>query len=228
MSISSKSKRPSSSSSSSSSLSSPGVAASLRWRPVDIAVGSALGVACGVIFWGFNFAYSALSPILGGILPGFASILHAFWYFSGPLALLIIRKPRAAIYVNFIGSLAEMLFGNSFSFSFVFISAALQGVFSELPFAVTRYRVFNPAIAVVSGALTAIEYGLYLLFFQYQGVALLSPRGVTHMVCEVLGGVLIAGLMSWALYRAIARTGALERFASGHDARRGVGNAEEA
>jgi energy-coupling factor transport system substrate-specific component len=226
MSTSTKSKRPSSSSS--SALSSPGVAASLRWRPVDIAVGSALGVACGVIFWGFNFAYSALSPILGGILPGFASILHAFWYFSGPLALLIIRKPGAAIYVNLVGSLAEMLFGNSFAFSFVFISAALQGIFSELPFAVTRYRVFNPAIAVISGALTALEYGLYLLFFQYQGVALISPRGITHMICEVLGGVLIAGLMSWALYRAIARTGALERFASGHDVRRGMENAEEA
>lgn len=205
-----------SSSSSSSAVHSSVGAAHLRWRPVDIAVGAALGVACGLVFWGFNYAYVFISPFLRAILPGATSIVHAFWYFSGPLAVLILRKPGAAIYVNLVGSMAEMIFGSGgFSFSFVFISAALQGICSELPFAVTRYRVFNPAITIAAGALTAIEYGLYLLFFQFQGVAFFSPRGITHMICEILGGVLFAGIMSWALYRAIARTGALERFASG-------------
>ena len=42
----------------------------------DIAVGAALGVACGLVFWLFNFAYAWLSPIIGGILPGLASILY--------------------------------------------------------------------------------------------------------------------------------------------------------
>ena len=193
--------------------------ARLRWTPSEIAVGAALGVAWGPGFWGFNFAYSSISPILGAILPGVASILHAFWYFSGPLAILIIRKPGAAIYVNLVGAAAEMLFGNSFSSGFVFLSAALQGLFSEIPFAVMRYRKYNLSVTIASGALTAIEYGFYLLFFYFQGVALVSPRGITHMICEIIGGVLIAGVMSWALYRAIARTGALDRFASGRAAR---------
>lgn len=35
------------------------------------------------------------------------------------------------------------------------------------------------------------------------------------MISELVGGVLIAGVMSWYLYRAIAATGALDRFASG-------------
>lgn len=187
----------------------------LRWSPSEIAVGAALGVACGVVFWGFNFAYQAVSPILGAVLPGIASVLHAFWYFSGPLALLIIRKPGAAIYVNLVGVAAEMLLGNGFAFGFVFVSAILQGLFSEIPFAVTRYRVFNLPITLVSGALTAVEYGFYLLFFRFQGVALISPRGITHMTSEVVGGVLIAGFMSWVLFKAIAQTGALDRFASG-------------
>lgn len=52
----------------------------------DIAVGAALGVACGLVFWLFNFAYAWLSPIIGGILPGLASILYPLWYFSGTLA----------------------------------------------------------------------------------------------------------------------------------------------
>lgn len=193
---------------------------SYRWRPADIAVGAALGVACGVVFWGFNFAYSAVSPLLGALLPGCASILHAVWYFSGTLAVLILRKPGAAVYVNLIGCFAEMVMGNQFAFSFVFVSAFLQGVFAEIPFAITRYRVFNLPISVLSGLCTALEYGFYLLLFQYQGVALLSPRGIVHMISELIGGALIAGVFSWYLYKAIAATGALDHFASGRALRR--------
>ena len=113
-----------------SSPSSGGRAADRRWRwtSSDIAVGAALGVACGLVFWLFNFAYAWLSPIIGGILPGLASIRHPLWYFSGTLAVIILRKPGAAVYVNLVGSAAEMLLGNQFSFGFVFASAALQGV----------------------------------------------------------------------------------------------------
>ncbi len=186
-----------------------------RWTAADIAVGAALGVACGLVFWGFNFAYAWLSPLIGGILPGLASVLHPLWYFSGTLAVIILRKPGAAIYVNLVGSAAEMLLGNQFSVGFVFASAALQGLFAEIPFMVTRYRVYNLPISVVSGALIALEYGVYLMLFRYQGVAFLSARGIVHMVSELVGGVLIAGVMSWYLYRAIAATGALDRFASG-------------
>ena len=186
-----------------------------RWTAADIAVGAALGVACGLVFWGFNFAYAWLSPLIGGILPGLASVLHPLWYFSGTLAVIILRKPGAAVYVNLVGSAAEMLLGNQFSVGFVFASAALQGLFAEIPFMVTRYSVYNLPISVVSGALVALEYGVYLMLFRYQGVAFLSARGIVHMVSELVGGVLIAGVMSWYLYRAIAATGALDRFASG-------------
>ena len=186
-----------------------------RWTAADIAVGAALGVACGLVFWGFNFAYAWLSPIIGGILPGLASVLHPLWYFSGTLAVIILRKPGAAVYVNLVGSAAEMLLGNQFSVGFVFASAALQGLFAEIPFTVARCRVYNLPISVVSGALVALEYGVYLMLFRYQGVAFLSARGIVHMVSELVGGVLIAGVMSWYLYRAIAATGALDRFASG-------------
>ena len=191
----------------------------LRWTPADIAVAAALGVAAGIIFWGFNFAYSSISPVLGGLLPGFASILHGVWYFSGTLAVLILRKPGSAIFVNLVGCAAEMVLGNSFLFGFIFLSAALQGLFAELPFAVTRYRVFNLPMAMLSGLCTGIEYGVYLMLFRYQGVAWFSPRGIIHMISEVVGGVLIAGVFSWFLYIAIAKTGVLDRFASGRAVR---------
>ena len=179
----------------------PIAVSSLKWQPLDIAVGATLGAACGVIFWGFNFAYMPISSVFGAILPGFASIVHAVWYFSGTLAVLILRKPGAALYVNLIGTLVETVIGSQFDLGFVIISALLQGVFAEIPFALTRYRMFNLPISIASGALVALEYG--------------SPRGIVHMISEVTGGVLISGVMAWYLMLAIAKTGVLDRLASG-------------
>ena len=177
----------------------PIAVSSLKWQPLDIAVGATLGAACGVIFWGFNFAYMPISSVFGAILPGFASIVHAVWYFSGTLAVLILRKPGAALYVNLIGTLVETVIGSQFDLGFVIISALLQGVFAEIPFALTRYRMFNLPISIASGALVALEYGTYLMLFRYVGVSFVSPRGIVHMISEVTGGVLISGVMAWYL-----------------------------
>lgn len=187
----------------------------LKWRPVDIAVGAALGAACGVIFWGFNFAYMPISSVLGAVLPGLASVTHAMWYFSGTLALLILRRPGAALYVNVVGTLVETVIGSQYGVGFVIVSALLQGAFAEIPFALARYRVFNLPISVVSGLLVALEYGFYLLLFRYQGVAIVSPRGIVHLISELTGGALLSGVMPWFLMLGLARTGVLDRLASG-------------
>ena len=176
----------------------PIAVSSLKWQPLDIAVGATLGAACGVIFWGFNFAYMPISSVFGAILPGFASIVHAVWYFSGTLAVLILRKPGAALYVNLIGTLVETVIGSQFDLGFVIISALL-----------------NLPISIASGALVALEYGTYLMLFRYVGVSFVSPRGIVHMISEVTGGVLISGVMAWYLMLAIAKTGVLDRLASG-------------
>ena len=129
------------------------------------------------------------------------------------MAVIILRKPGAAVYVNLVGSAAEMLLGNQFSFGFA--SAALQGRVRRTAVRTHPVPRVQPPISMTSGALVALEYGVYLMLFRYQGVSFLSPRGVIHMISELVGGVLIAGVMSWYLYRAIAATGALDRFASG-------------
>ena len=61
----------------------PVAVSSLKWQPLDIAVGATLGAACGVIFWGFNFAYMPISSVFGAILPGFASIVHMISEITG-------------------------------------------------------------------------------------------------------------------------------------------------
>ncbi|MDO4913451.1 MAG: ECF transporter S component [Bifidobacteriaceae bacterium] len=194
----------------------------LRWTTADIALGAAIGVAFGVVTWGFNFAYMIISPILGEILVGSASLLHAVWYMSGVVAVLLIRKPGAAVYVNVLGCFVQTIVGSSFAFTFVLISAALQGLFAEIPFALTRYKRYSLSLSMLSGLCVALEYGVYLMLFRYQGVSFISTRGIVHMISECVGGVVIAGIISWVLYKAIAKTGALDRFASGQQYRLSV------
>lgn len=69
---------------------------SLKWRVVDIAVGAAVGVMSGVMFWVFDGMSYGLFPLLTLILPGSAALLHALFYFPATLGLLIVRKPGAS------------------------------------------------------------------------------------------------------------------------------------
>ena len=168
-----------------------------------------------VLFICFNAAWNAQKRSKY-IAKAFISSFIAITVGAGiTLAVLILRKPGAALYVNLIGTLVETVIGSQFDLGFVIISALLQGVFAEIPFALTRYRMFNLPISIASGALVALEYGTYLMLFRYVGVSFVSPRGIVHMISEVTGGVLISGVMAWYLMLAIAKTGVLDRLASG-------------
>ena len=79
----------------------PSIVANLRWRVADIALGAALSAVFGVILCGYGLVFIPIIRTLNAaVLPGFASITHGVWYLSGTLALLLIRKPGSAVYVN--------------------------------------------------------------------------------------------------------------------------------
>lgn len=82
---------------------------SLKWRVVDIAVGAAVGVMSGVMFWVFDGMSYGLFPLLTLILPGSAALLHALFYFPATLGLLIVRKLGASAYVLLVASFVEVV-----------------------------------------------------------------------------------------------------------------------
>lgn len=95
---------------------------SLKWRVVDIAVGAAVGVMSGVMFWVFDGMSYGLFPLLTLILPGSAALLHALFYFPATLGLLIVRKPGASAYVLLVASFVEVVLGTKYSVSLVVIA----------------------------------------------------------------------------------------------------------
>ena len=130
---------------------------SLKWRVVDIAVGAAVGVMSGVMFWVFDGMSYGLFPLLTLILPGSAALLHALFYFPATLGLLIVRKPGASAYVLLVASFVEVVLGTKYSVSLVVI-AFVQALAAETVFALFRYRRWTllllPGVLVLQPART--------------------------------------------------------------------------
>ncbi|WP_375169006.1 ECF transporter S component [Gardnerella vaginalis] len=196
----------------------PSIIANLRWRVADIALGAALSAVFGVILCGYGLVFIPIIRTLNAaVLPGFASITHGVWYLSGTLAVLLIRKPGSAVYVNVVAAFVQVLLGSPFNIRDTVVSALLQGVFAEIPFLIAKYRKFNLTLSVLSGLLVAFEYGVFLSFTKYQGKA---PTYITiHMITELVSGLLLSGVLVWFVYLALRATGALDNFASGRTER---------
>ena len=90
----------------------PARASRHSWRVVDIVVAAVLGVACGLIFFAWNSIGYAWFTTMDALTPGLGGIAAGIWFLGGPLGMLIIRKPGAAILVELIGAIVSALLGN--------------------------------------------------------------------------------------------------------------------
>lgn len=190
-----------------------------RWRVVDIAVASVIGVASALIYWLVALLTSAPWGVLEAVIPGLAGLFNGLWLFAGPLAAIIVRKPGAALYAEVVAGVLEALMGNMWGGVETFLIALVQGLCAEIAFAIVAYKTYNLAIATLSGALSGIGCGGYSFFTHLQAIDLGGSYGIVYLLTTVISGALIAGVAMWYLYRAIARTGALDQFASGREVR---------
>jgi len=191
---------------------------SLRWRVVDIVVASVVAVACAVVFIAWIPLSAGPSTVLKPLLPGVQGVLNGPWLIAGPLAALIVRKPGAALYAEFVAAALELLVFPAYGAS-VLLSGLVQGLGAELVFAVLLYRSFGPLAALLAGAGAGVAESLLDLPTWYPGST--AAFAITYSVTTVVSGAVI-GLLCAPLVRAIASTGVLDRFASGRAARRAV------
>jgi energy-coupling factor transport system substrate-specific component len=191
-------------------------ARSLRWRIVDIVVASVIAVACAVIFIAWIAISDVPSTVLKPVLPGLQGILNGPWLIAGPLAGLIVRKPGAAIYAEFVAAALELLIYPAYGAS-VLVSGLIQGLGAELVFAILLYRSFGPLAALLAGAAAGVAETCFDVPVWYAGAT--GTFSLVYGITTVLSGAVI-GLICSPLVRAIARTGVLDRFASGRAARR--------
>lgn len=190
---------------------------SLRWRVIDIVIASVLGVACGLIFWVWNSIGYAWYSAADALTPGLGGIAAGVWLLGGPLGMLVIRKPGAAIFVELLAALVSTAIGNQWGIETLY-SGLAQGLGAEIVFLIFAYRRFGLVVSMLSGAGAAVGAFLLELVLSANYAKSLAFN-ITYLSTLVISGLLLAGALAYFLVKALAATGALDRFAAGREAR---------
>lgn len=188
----------------------------LTWRGVDLITPAVLAAALGVAFWGYDsYIYPAVTAITA-FFPPLAELQLGVWILPAVVGALLVRKPGAALFAELIAANVELLLGNTWGAT-VLVSSSLQALGIELIVLILAYRRFNIWVAMLGGALSALFEVIYEF---YSWVPDYSPAfKLVYLICGVISGAVVAGLGGWALVRALGKTGAINAFAAGREAR---------
>ncbi len=162
----------------------------------DVILIALIAIAFGAIFvgtdWLYNFVYLIIGPFANEALFG-------LWIMAGPLAAYLIRVPGSAVIGETLGAAAEVLFGGIFGAA-ALISGIVQGIGSELGFALWRYKNWGWASLITSAITTTIvAFGYEFFKSGYNKysflmiVALFTVRLISDLF---FGAVLVKGIFS--------------------------------
>jgi energy-coupling factor transport system substrate-specific component len=186
-----------------------------RWRVVDIVVASVIGVATGLVFLFWNNVGYAWFSAADAVTPGLGGIAVGIWLIGGVLGGLVIRKPGAALYVELLAAIVSALVGNQWGIETIY-SGLVQGLGAELVFAAFGYKRFGVLQAALAGAAAGAAAWILELFLSGNLQKSAEFLGI-YFVSVVVSGAILAGILGWIVVRALAATGALNRFAAGRD-----------
>lgn len=190
------------------------VASLARWRTVDIVVVAVIAVAFGVVFWAWNYVWSALDPVFQAFKPA-EYLISGVWLMPAVIAPLVVRRPGAAIFAEIVAASVSALLGSVWGLD-VLLSGLAQGLGAEIVFALFIYRAWGLPVAAAAGAGAAIGMALHDIPIYY------PPSGgydmgfyVPVVIAMLISGVVVAGFGGHYLVRALARAGVLRAFPSG-------------
>lgn len=187
------------------------------WRVVDIVVAAVLGVAIGLVFWAWNTIGGAWFGVMDALTPGLGGLAVGVWLLGGVVGGLVIRKPGAALLVELIAAAISAALGNQWGITTLY-SGLAQGLGAELVFALFLYRRFTLEVAMLAGVGAGV--GAWVLEFILGNRAKSLLFNSIYLGCLAISGAILAGLLGWMLVKALASTGALDRFGAGREARR--------
>src|SRR5690606_2439370 len=127
-----------------------------RWQTRDVMLTVVLGVTFGFLYWVLVQAWTALSVLAGPFGDLTQHVLLGGWLLVAPVTIAITRRPGSGVVAEVMASLVEVVFLGSPVGPMLLVAALLQGIGSELPFALTRYRRFTWRVYALSSALGAL------------------------------------------------------------------------
>ena len=184
-----------------------------RWRVIDIVVASVIGVAAGLIFYIWNQIYTPISAPFDASLPGAGAIFYGIWLIAGTLGALIIRKPGAALFTETVAAVVSALLGAKWGGFLTLESGIVQGLGAELIFFLFLYSNWRIWVASLAGAGAGLAMAISDLILWFPGSK--TSFAITYLISSIISGALFAGVGSWYIVKALAKTGVLDRFAAG-------------
>ena len=187
------------------------MSSSLSWRTVDIVVTAAIAVAFGVVFWAWNALWAATTPAFVAVPPA-QNILYGTWLAAGVIAGLVVQKPGAALFAELVAASVSLVLGSQWGLDAA-LSGLFQGAGAELGFAIFRYRRFDLIAAALAAALAAVGAWIHDTPLYYAELPLVDQLVIGAFM--LVSAVIIAGIGSAWLVRALVQTGVLAQFPSG-------------
>ena len=188
----------------------------VRYRTIDLVTITTLGVAFGVIFWGWGKLYEPLSGLAVFSFPPSSALLGGVWLSAGVVGGLIVRKPGAAFATEFIAATVSTFIvgGTQWGWS-VYASGFWEGLGAELIFLVFFYKRWGVVVAMLAGALAGAFEAVYEWTSYYADWDM--GYKLAHLGFFVVSGIVIAGLGGYALVTALAKAGVLDAFPAGRE-----------
>lgn len=187
----------------------------MQWKLNDVILVGVIGVVFSVIYLAVLHLGQLLQVLLApwGLSPFAYEIVYGIWFSAATLAAYIMQKPGVAFVSEVLASFLELLMGN-IGGPLVVIAGILQGLGTELGFAVFKYRKFDFLSMSISGVFAAII--TFLWGFVQAGYALLKPSLLIAMLAvRILSAVVFSGLLSKLIGDGVAKTGVLKSYPLG-------------
>jgi len=193
-----------------------GVKANMSYRTIDLVTIATLGVAFGVIYWGWGKVYDVVEKPLFLIYPPSGALTYGLWIVAGVVGMLVVRKPGAALATELVAAAVSTLVlgGTQWGWT-VLASGFFEGLGVELVFLLLAYRKFGVVVAMIGGALAGVLEAAYEATNYVVGYSFADKLAYAGFFA--VAGAVIAGLGGWLLVRALGRAGVLDAFPAGRE-----------
>ncbi|MCI2766670.1 ECF transporter S component [Staphylococcus warneri] len=137
-------------------------------------------------------------------------LTYGVWFMAAIVCYLIIPKPGIALLAEFAAGAGETIVMGKFDIPTI-IYALLQGLACEIVFAIFKYQSRSVMVAMLAGLVTALVSFPVDYFYGYLN-EVAGWNLILFIVFRAISGIIIAGLLSYLLVKALDQTGATKVF----------------
>ncbi|GAP02580.1 cobalt ABC transporter permease [Fructobacillus pseudoficulneus] len=166
-----------------------------KWTLQNVILLALIGIIFSVVYWIMDPVYNLVSAGLAAFgLQNFANeITLGVWMMAGPLASYLLKKIGAGFIGEMLGAAGEMFLGGSYGVG-TLLSGFIQGIGSELGFALVGYKNWSAGLWLSTLTGTVVTFGWDLIksgYAHYHFGMLIALFIVRYLSIFFFAGVLV-------------------------------------